>query len=222
MPEEEIKSPLQPDAEGNVVETDAPVVEPDLDALRDEKCFPVARTMFADIATDMVPEDANEKIDYNPIVIKLLSHSFEADLNLTTENPYVIQLMLGVLSGLNGTVQECDILPIDDVRFGRISRSILQIVSEANVTLGTVTPEQTKADFAPVKEKLNTLFAEEKLTWLEVKYIMDAMFEAFTAVNTAFSSSIETSLQKTEEKILGVEHMSDITMKKLDAVLKGQ
>lgn len=205
MGEEEIKSPLQANAAGDVVEAD-------LEKLRDEKCIPTARKMFVEIAADMIPEDANVVVDYNPVLKKLLALGVEADLNLTTENPYVFQLMLGMLSGLNRTVQECTTIPIDDVRYGAIGKKILGYVADANVTIGSVTPEQTDADFAPVKEKINALFAEEKLSIMEVKYIMDSMFEAFTAVNTGFEMAVNKSLVTIEEKLLDVDAMTDVSM----------
>lgn len=231
MGEEAIPSPMQPDAEGQVREaevTTAPdavpaedlPVEPDADQLRDEKCIPVARRMFASVAEKMIPADANEVVDYNPVLLDLLSQALDADLNMTTENPYVFQLMLGILSGLNVTVQKAIVLPIDDVRYGRIARQILQVVSDANVTVGDVTPEQTEADFAPVLVQINELFAAEKLTMMEVKYIMDNMFESFTAVNNGFSASTTQSFKLAEEKLWKVQDMSDVTMGQLDKVMK--
>lgn len=223
-----VPSPLQQDAEtGEVVETAATPaegtpIEKDADQLRDEKCIPVARKMFAAIADKMIPEDANTVVDYNPVLIDLLTEALGADLNMTTENPYVFQLMLGMLSGLNLTVQKATVAPIDDVRYGRIGRQILKFVADANVTLGSVTPEQTEADFAPVLDQINALFAEEKLTMMEVKYIMDNMFESFTAVNNGFSSSTSTSFKLAEEKLWKVQDMSDVTMGLMDKIMKGQ
>lgn len=231
--EEAVPSPMQQDETGAVVEntTEAtPVenevvapaeeVEPDADALRDEKCIPVAREMFRDVANLMIPEDANEKVDYNPVLIALLGKSLDANLNLTTENPYVFQLMLGILAALNVTVQGCDTKPIDDVRYGAIARKILQITADANVTIGPVTPEQTLADFATVKEQINALFAEENLSMLEVKYIMDNIFDSFTSINNGFADSTANSMKQAEERLWKVEDMSDIDMKTLDTVLK--
>jgi hypothetical protein len=214
MAEKEIVSPLQPDEKGKIVEK--PVEEQpelDLDALRDEKCFPVARTMFNDLVTDMMPLNPNEKVDYTPVLTKLLAHSVDADLNLVTENPYVFQLMLGMLTGLNKTLQECDTVPVDDVRYATIVNKMLAIVAEANVRIGSVTPEETTADFAVVKEKLNALFKEENLSRLEIDYIKDSMFAAFQAVQQGFSSAVDSAVVKVEEKLLGIEAMSDLTMK---------
>lgn len=223
MAEEDIPSPMQQDESGEVVETEAPTTEevaPDADQLRDEKCSPLARELFKDIANLMIPEDANQKVDYTTVLTALLTKALEANLNLTTENPYVFQLMLGVLAGLNVTVQGCDTTPIDDVRYGAIGRKILQITADANITLGSVTPEQTTADFAPVKDQINALIKEENLSMLEVKYIMDNIFESFTSVNNGFSDSIARSMKIAEEKLWKVEDMSDINMKMLDETLK--
>lgn len=195
-------------------------MEKNLDQLRDEKCIPLARSMFKDIASDMIPEDANVVVDYNPVLIKLLSKTLEADTNISMENPYLFQLILGVLSGLNRTIQECTFSPIDDLRYGSISKKILDIVSKGNVRMGTVTPEESIADFAPIKEELNSLFAQENISLLEVKYIMDNIFASFTAVEGGFMGLITQHSQDAEAKLFGVEFMSDMTMKKLDDVMK--
>lgn len=224
--EASIPSPMQQDTVGEVVETTqegtetAHIIEPDADQLRDEKCMPLAHAMFDDVARLMVPEDANQGVDYTPVLTALLSKCLEANLNLTTENPYVFQLMLGILAGLNVTVQGCDTTPIDDVRYGAIARKILQITADAHITLGSVTTEQTAADFAPVKEQINALIKEENLSMLELKYIMDNIFESFTAVNNGFSDSVGNSMKLAEERLWKVQDMSDIDMGMLDTVLK--
>lgn len=227
--EADVPSPMQQDESGEVVETTETVsatdavaepVEPDADQLRDEKCFPIAREMFKDVANLMVPEDANEKVDYTPVLTALLTKALAANLNLTTETSYVFQLMLGILAGLNVTVQGSETIPIDDVRYGAIGRKILQITAEADITLGTVAPEQTVADFTPVKDQINALIKEENLSMLEVKYIMDNIFESFTSVNNGFSDSIANSMKTAEERLWKVEDMSDIDMQMLDAAMK--
>lgn len=194
----------------------------DLERVRDDRCIPVARAILSDMASDLIPLDANEKIDYNPVVLKMLQRAYDADLNIQIENSYVLQLILGLLSGLNMVVQKCNILPIDEVRYGNIARQILHIISEANLPMGNSTPEKTLEDFAGVKEKINSIFAEEKLTLLELKYVMDNIFDSFKTVTSLFNVNIERSSEKAEAKLFKVEAMSDVTMKKLDDVLKAE
>jgi hypothetical protein len=191
----------------------------DLDKVRDEKCIPIAREVMKDIATTLLPEDANVLIDYNPIILKVLQRNLDNDLNIKIETPYVFQLILGALAGLNKTVQECTAVPIDDIRYGKIGNKILSILAESNIRLGNVTPEEVDADFADVKVKINELFSEEKLSMMEVKYIMDNIFEAFKVMNAGFNQSLENSVERAEAKLLGIEFMSDLTMKKLNDVL---
>lgn len=192
---------------------------PDLGKLRDEKCIPVARDVMLAMAELMIPENASEKIDYNPLALKILQLELDADLNVTTEQPFVDQLILGALSGLNKTVQASAYIPIDDIRYGNIARKILVILNEGNVTLGNVTPEQTEADFAPVKEKINALFAEEKLMLIEVKYVMDNIFQSFAKVGNIVTESISQSMKSAEEKLWGVEDLTDVCLKQVDEVL---
>lgn len=201
---------------------DLPVEDktPDLEALRDEKCVPVARNILGIMATDLIPKDANDVVDYRPVALKVLTEFFTADLVIATEASYVPQLLLGVLSGLNQTAQMCDTLPIDDVRYGGISRKILEIVATTNVRMTDVTKEMMEEDFAPVKEQLNKLFAEEKLNRLELKYVMDNIFDSFTALNNLVSQSLESSSARAEAKLFGIDSMDELTVRKLDEVLK--
>lgn len=190
----------------------------DLDKARDERVFPVAKDILAYMADMMIPQNG-EETNYGPLVIKMQKRALEADLNLTTDNPYVFQLLLGVVSGLNSTVLEANTVPIDDTRFGAITKKVLAIVSSADIPLGNFTPDEVKVQFAPVKEKINILFAEEKLSWMEVKYVMDSLLAAFKEVEQIYSINVDKSLQRAEAKAMGVEDMSDITMGKLNDYL---
>ncbi len=190
-----------------------------LDKVRDEKCVPIARQIFSDLVTDLLPKDTNP-IDLNPLAIKILGYGRDGDLNIASEVSYVFQLVLGVLTALNTTVQKATTTPIDEVRFFNIGSKILDIVSKANVKIGNVTPDETTADFAPILEQINTLFAEEKLTLIEIKYVMDNVFNLFTVVNNVVSGSIEKSSEMAEAHLFGVEAMSDLTLGRLDSILK--
>lgn len=186
-----------------------------LDAQRDERCIPVVREILKEFSTDLMNTDGN----YNPVVVKTLSTMLAADLNTTSEVSYISQLLLGVFSSLNQTLQTCDIGENDDAKYDRVTNKILSIISDANVHLVNPSPADVAADFAPIKEDLNKLFAEEKLTKLDVKYIMDNLLNAFTSVNNLVGIQVENAIQRMTEKAVGVESLSDITLKKIDAFL---
>jgi hypothetical protein len=193
---------------------------PNLEALRDERCIPIAYNVIEEMATNFMPEGSNfQTIDARESASKFLGFMLAADLNVATEASYVPQLILGALAGLNLTVQSCDAIPTDDVRYTSIARKILGFVSEAKVQLTNMTPEQTIAAYAPIKEKINALFAEEKLSVLEVKYLMDGIFNSFTALNNTVSVSLEQSTAQAEAKLFGIDAMSDLTLKKVNDVL---
>lgn len=191
----------------------------DLEKARDEKCIPIARSLLADLATDLLPEDANVKVDYNPIALKFLKAMFEADLNITIEVSYIFQLILGVFSGLNKTVQGATAVPTDDVRYAAIGKKVLGFLVGVDIKMNDVKPEDIERDFAPIKVKINELFAEEKLTMVEIKYVMDNIFESFTTVNNMVQKSLEISTARAEAKLFGIGAMDELTMKKLDSVL---
>lgn len=193
--------------------------EIDLEKEREDRCYPVVRGVLTDMATDLLPQAGAEQ-NYTPLLTKILGRSLEANLNLQMENPFVFQTLLGIVVGLNTTVIECTTAPIDDARYGAIGKKILSIVSTADIRLGTLTPEETTATFVPVKEQLNELFAAEKLSWMEVKYIMDSILAAIKEVEQRFTVSIDQSLQKAEAKAMGVQDMNDLTMQHLDKFLK--
>lgn len=193
-------------------------IEKDLDKERDDRCFPVTRAIMKEMADGLVASDASQ-VKHTDLIMKSVALFLGSDLNVTTDTPYVPQLILGALAGLNKTAHECAIIPIDDERYSVIAGKILTIVSDANVSLGAVTPDQTVADFSPVKEKLNALFAEEKLTLLELKYILDNIFDAFKDFQEKLGHHIDGSMKRAEEKLFKVELMSDVTMKQLNEVL---
>lgn len=195
-------------------------VEPerDYEKERDERVIPVARGVLTDMAVDLIPQDGAEA-NYGPVVMKIMKRALAADLNLTTDNPYIFQLLLGLISGLNAAVIQCATIPIDDARYGRIAKQILDIIATSDISLGNIAPEQTTKEFEPVKDRLNALFAAEKLNWMEVKYVMDSVISAFKEMEQTFSLNIDRSLQRAEAKAMGVEHMSDVTMVKLNDFL---
>lgn len=196
-------------------------VELDADQLRDEKCVPVARGILVDMATDIIPEDANKEVNYLPFIMKMLKRTLDADTNLTTENPYIFQMIKGVFTALNVTVQQLNpATNIDDVRFGRISKQVLTIIAQADINMLPKKEEDVEASFAPIKVQLQALFDAEKMSWMEIKYVMDNILAAYEDCTNLFNSKVESFLEKAEAKAMGVEFLSDVTMQKLDMFLK--
>lgn len=189
----------------------------DLDKVRDEKCIPIAREILKDMTTDLVGE--NEVADFKPLILKTLKRTLDADLNIAMEVPYLFQLILGVLSGLNGAVHKSSPVKIDDVRYASIVRRLLTMVSDANIKMGAVTPEESAKEFEPLVSKFNDLFSAENLSFVEIKYVMDSIFDSFKSATDLFNKSLEESSQKAEAKLFGVDTMSDLTMGKLNSVL---
>lgn len=196
---------------------------PDLEALRDERCLPVARLVLSDMAADLIAGDDVEdegKVDNRMLAEKFLTHMFDADLNTTTETPYVPQLILGVLAALNACVQEATVFPIDEKRLNAIARKILVMIAEQGQAIDlTKKAEENREAYASVTVFFNDLFAAEELTYIEIKYIMDKIFTSFTILHNLVSGSLEDSMKRAEQKLFGVSAMSEVTMKKIDEVL---
>lgn len=194
-----------------------PVV--DLEKIRDEKVMPLAREMLKDVALAVGTLNEDQQVDIETVVLKSLSRTLESDLNIVSDIPYLFQLVLGAFTALNKTTQECETESMDDSRYGRVAQKVLSMVCEANITLGDVKQEQTTADFAPIKEKLNDLFKAESLSKIEVRYVMDSIFEAFKQITGLYNRSIEESTEQASAKLFGIETMNDLTIGKLNEVL---
>lgn len=205
----------------------AKVKEPDLDKLRDQRCVPIARGILVDIATDLLTQVGDKKIEATTTVMKITQRALDADLNLVMENPYVFQLALKVYEGLNKTVQTCATAPIDDARYSAIAKKILDIVATANITITGIqayepTQEEAEKEWLPVRKQLDELFKANNLTWMEVKYIMDSTFSAINSVQNEFMTRMAISANAAEAKALGLEFFDDFSMKQVDELLKKQ
>lgn len=197
-------------------ETQTAQAQPDLDKLRDEKCVPIARAILNDLAAGLFPESGT--LDYPGLTKQSMERLLEADANVTSEVPFVYQLTLAALTGLNTAIQVAPTEPTDDARYSRIIRQLLGIIATANVTLTGASPDE--AEYAPVKEQVAALFAEEKLTSIEVMYIVSNLFAAFNTAQNYVQMHVEGLMKKAEEKLFAVQDMTDLSLKKLDEVLK--
>lgn len=192
---------------------------PDLEKARDEKCIPVAREVLAAMADHLLVSNPEDPRSRDELMLIILRRALETDMNITMEAQYLFQLILGGLSGFNATIHGCEFTPVDDARYIAIGKRMLTILAEADVRLTNVTPEDTASDFADAKAKLQQLINDEKLTKLEVRYIMDNIFESMTIVNNDFSDSLARSTEKAEAKIFGNEAMSDLSLGQINKVL---
>lgn len=194
----------------------------DYEKIRDEKVVPVAKSVLNDIAVMLIPQSLAE-LDYKPLVLKILERTLEVNMNIATETSYLFQLLLTALSGLNATVQSCTTTPIDDARYGAIAKKILDILAMADLKLNLpLESEEMKKSFDPIKEQLNTLFAAEKLSMLEINYIMGVIFNSFKIVNNMYTDSITKSSEAAEAKLFGVQSMTDLTVGDIDKILKAK
>ena len=190
------------------------MAEKTAEEIRDEKCFPVTQAILEGMAKNLLEEDGVKNT-----AVATLSLLLEQDLNVTTDVSYIPQLILGALSGINATVQVCDMAPLDEETYNNVAKKILGILAEAKIKIG-FNPDEVSTVFAGIKDKLSALFLEEKLNSLEVKHIMDNILSAFNAFNNMLASSIEMSSEKATAKLFELDATSDLTMKKLDEVLK--
>lgn len=196
---------------------------PDLEALRDEKVIPVARGVLVDMAGEISSTDVNEDTDFTSILVKILRRGLAADLNLVTDNPYVFQLILGSYSAFSSIIQKCKFSEAQDIRYSNIGRELMGILSSTDVPMGTkVTAKEQEAAFEAVQDQIQAIVDREKLTWLEMKYIMEGLFRSLKSTEQLYNNNVDLSVKRMEAKILGLEDITDLTMSKLDATLQAE
>ncbi len=195
--------------------------EVDLETLRDARVVPVAQAVLVDMAGEIASTDVNADTDFTSVLVKVIQHALAADLNLTTENPYLFQLILGAYGAFSTVVQKCKVADAQDLRYGNIGREMMGLLAGANVPMGTkiTSDEQIKA-LEVIQPQLEAVFARENLTWLEVKYILEGLFRSLKATEQLYTNNIGRSVDRMECKILGIEDKTDLSMKKLDATLQ--
>ena len=152
------------------------------------------------------------------LVLKSLSVMLEKDLNIETEVSYVSQIILKSLAMMNEVFQTSNVLPVDEGRLNNIANKIIGIIANGDVK--TDTKVELPENWSTVKEEINQLLNDENVTKLELDYIKDLIFNSFTNFNNTLSNSIMMATEKAESKALGVEQMSDLSLKKLDEFLK--
>ena len=186
-----------------------------LEKLRDEKCFPLVKNIFKEFPTGLIVPDEQQK----ELQLKCLSAMLAEDLNIGQEVSYVFQSLLNIFSGLNATIQSLELVN-DDEKYDGITRKVLEIVAgEIESIHPDSKPDEMLKDFSGVKNKLLKLFGDEKLSKMEVKYVMDNVFEKFSTLQNVVTSSIASSTEKMECSILKIESMSDLSLKKLNDTL---
>lgn len=178
----------------------------DLDKLREEKIGPLAEACLIDLADLMFPEEVDGKRNLDEAVLAILKKSRDADLNLTTETSHLFKTMLKSLTFLGDAIQKAEIAEVKEDEYNRVAKEIFSILKDSTCT---------EEDAIAVVERT---FNERGYTRLEAAYIRELIFTVFSSVNTSYSSSIEKSMERAEEKLFGCG-MSEISMKKLDDVL---
>lgn len=199
---------------------DAIPVPRDYEQERDDRVIPVAQGFIADVVADASGTNILENTDFTDLLMKTLQRALDADLNLTTDNPYIFQLVLGSYGAFSSVVQKSKVIDTPDARYAKIGGEMLAIMASANIPMGRkVTPQEQQAAADAVQPQLEELFARENLTWLEVKYIMEGLFRSLKGAESLYQRNVSMSLERMETKVIGVEAMSDVTMKTLNKIL---
>lgn len=194
------------DAPAETVLAAAPVVAgADLEKQQNERVAPVVQGILEDATTMLIPEDG-VSFDLSELELATIQRLLNGDLNITTEVPLAFQGVLGAFANLTNVLQDCAYAePHSQADYARVSRAILSIVA------------QTKPE--DMKPALETLFAENKMSAIDVRYIVSSITSTFETMRLGAEKSIEESMERAQAKSFGVESVQDVTMGKLDAYL---
>jgi hypothetical protein len=192
----------------------------DLDKERDDRVIPVAQGVLEAIAGQNVAVDVNDKSEFTNLIITILKSALAADLNLTTDNPYIFQLVLGVFGAFNQVVMTSKMSDMPGARYSLIAHEMMGLLAEAKVPMGMgVKTEDQVAAIRTIQPQLEEIFAREMLTSLEVRHILEGLMNALKVTEQSYSDSVQQGVERMETKILRIDSMTDLTMKQLDAAL---
>lgn len=218
-------STIPPEVAANVPPEghEPPPVAPtrDLDKERDDRVIPVAQGVIEDLAGQTASLDINDKSEFTNVIIKILNRSLDADLNLVTDNPYVWQLIIGAFGAFTQVVMDSKMADSQDARYSKIAHEIMSLLAGAKVPMGMNVKTQDQVDaLQSIKPQLEEIFAREMLTRLEVTHILEGLMNAMKVTNQVFENNVRNAVDRMEAKILQIDDMSDLTMRKLDTTLK--
>lgn len=194
---------------------------PDLEAARDARVIPVTQGVLEDIAGLNAISDMKDKSEFTNLVINVIKRALDADLNVASDNPYVFQLALGAFGAFNQFVMSCKMAESQDVRYSTIAHELMSLFVGAKVPMGmNVKTEEQVAALEPIRSQIEEIFARESLTNLEVSFILEGLLNALKITHQTFSDHIQQATDRMESKILQLEYVSDLSMRKLDDTIK--
>lgn len=205
-----------------VDEVISPVEEtPNLEQERDARVLPVVQGVIEDLSGIDTAVKVNDRSEFTNVLISIIKRALAADLNLTTDNPYVFQLVLGAFGAFNQFVMSCKTVDSEDLRFSKIAHEIMVLFSGAKIPFGmTVKTEDQVTALESIRPQMEEIFAREMLTKLEITYILEGLLNAVKVTEQVFSQNVEDSVKRAEAKILQIPDMMDLTMTKLDWALQ--
>ena len=108
-----------------------------------------------------------------------------------------------------------------DKRCVPIAEEVLQIIAKHKPSLNTMMGEEelTKV-YAPIYKELAELFLAKNLKYVDINYIMKIAQLSFDNTNAYVNQRMEEVLDKSTNKLFGVDNFREITLQHIDNVLK--
>lgn len=187
----------------------------DLGKEQTDRVLPVAQGVLEDMATMLIPEDG-VSFDMAPLELATIHRMLVGDLNITTEVPLAFQYVVSGLTGLTQALAECTYYePHTQADYAAASRKILAIITKAQLGDTATAAESLKS----AKAELEALFAEKKLSAIDVRYIVNSIMSSYQTMQLGAEKSIEESMARAQAKAFGVEDTVDVTVGQLDKYL---
>lgn len=112
-----------------------------------------------------------------------------------------------------------------DARCVPVAKAILRLIAEnEGGELGSVPAEgleAKRASWFATTEKALSVLLQANVTLSEVNYVQQLVLEAQNNVMTVCAESINDSVRRMQQKLLGGKHLEDVSLAQVDTILRG-
>ncbi len=106
-----------------------------------------------------------------------------------------------------------------DVKCEPVASKILEIIVKHAPSAKTLSHEEYIENFAPIQKDIVQLMLENDFTISDANYTFTITQSIFDQAKRLTNDSLQNVFESAQVKLFGVEHMRDLTLKKLDDIL---
>ena len=109
---------------------------------------------------------------------------------------------------------------IIDSKCEAIAEEIIQIIAQCRPSAKKLNHEQMIANYAPIQKQVTQLMLDKDVSLRQTNYIWSILQSIIDQSKELTISSIQVGFEKAERKLFDVVDMSDLTLNKIDSILK--